>query len=90
MSSITKSCRKLWVGSGTDAIANDQAEEISADDARDAADDRADQPFQADLAQANFEQNDGKAEEHSHAGRRPALQPEGLQFVAGERCNEDK
>ena len=41
------------------AVFDDQAEKISADDAEDAADDGADQPLQADLPQADLEQNHG-------------------------------
>ena len=37
-----------------------------------AADDGADQPFQADLAQAQLEQNHGRAEQRSDARCRPA------------------
>ena len=73
-----------------DAVADDQAEEVGADDAEDAADDRADQPLQADLAQAYLKQDDGSADQHSNAGCGPALQAQGLQFIAGNCCNQDK
>ena len=79
---MRKSCRKLWVAPGSQAVANDQAEEVSADDAEDAADHGSDQPLQADLAQANLEQNHRQAEQQAHACSRPALQSEWFQFVA--------
>ena len=47
---------------GLQAVADDQAEEVCADDAEDAADDGADQPLQADLAQTNLEQDHGQTE----------------------------
>ena len=40
-----------------DAVADDEAEKVGADDAEDAADDGTDQPFQADLAQTDLEQH---------------------------------
>ena len=87
---MTNSCRKLCVGAGRNGVANDQAEEVGADDSQNAADDSANQPLQADLAQAKFEQDDRNSDEHSQARGGPTIQSEGLQFVAGKCCNEDE
>jgi hypothetical protein len=55
------------------AIANDEAEKVGADDSEDASDDRADKPLQADAAQAEFKQNDRNSEEYSNARCGPSV-----------------
>ena len=66
---------------GLQAVADDQAEQVSADDAEDAADDGADQPLQAHLAQTNLEQHHRQTEEQTDSCGRPAFQSQGFQFV---------
>ena len=46
---------------GGQTVLDDKAEEIGPDDAEDAADHSPDQPFQADLAQPEFKQDNGRA-----------------------------
>ena len=68
---MTKSWRKLCVATGADAVADNQAEEIGAADAEDAANDSTDQALQADLAQPNLEQDNGTANQDANRGGRP-------------------
>ena len=68
---MTKSCRKLCVGPAPNAVADDEAEQVGADDAEDTANDRADQPLQADLSQPNLKQNDGTTNQDTNCGGRP-------------------
>ena len=63
-----KELQKALRRSRLDAVVDDQAEEIGADDAQDAADDGADQPFQAYLAEADFKQHHRRSEEHTDSG----------------------
>ena len=51
--------------SWSQAAANDQGEQVSAEDAQDAADGGADQTRQADQAQPPFEQDDGDADDRA-------------------------
>ena len=67
---------------GLQAVADNKAEEVRADDAQNAADHSSDQPLQAYLAQANFEQHHRHADQQSYARGWPALQSEWFQFVA--------
>ena len=77
-----KELQKTLGRPGLQAVADDQAKEIRADDAEDAADHCSDQPLQAHLAQANLEQHHRHAEQQTHACCWPALQSEWFQFVA--------
>ena len=58
---MTSELQKALRRAGGNAVANHHAEQVGADNAQDAAEGRADQPLQADRAQANLEQDDGRA-----------------------------
>src|SRR6185312_1426010 len=52
---------------GSNAVANDQGEQVGAEDAEDAADGSANQALQADSPQAPLEQNNSEADERAHS-----------------------
>ncbi len=59
---MTNKLQKALGRAFMNAIANDQAKKVGANDPEDTADDRADKPLQADLSQTEFKKNDRNSE----------------------------
>ena len=75
---------------GSDAVANHQAKEIGAKDAENAADDGADQPLQADCAQAHLEDDDGEPNSEARRGCGIGFKTEGTEEIRGHRHHYEK
>ena len=72
------------------AVANHQGEQVGADNSEDAADNRADQPLQADPPQPPFEQNDAQADRPHLRRIKIRAATEGLNEVASNSNNKNK
>ena len=86
---MTVSCRKLCVGPW-DAVANHRAEQVSADNSQNTTDCGPDQPFQADAAKANLEQDDGGSQHDAHQRVNQPGQAERFQEVGGKSDYKNK
>src|SRR5581483_3809236 len=75
-----------------DAVLDDQAEQVGAEDAGNAADHRANQPLEADLEQADLKQHDDHADGGAGSGVGQGIKAKGVKDVGGggENGNENK
>ena len=72
------------------AVADDQGEQVGANNAEDAADGSPDQPLQADQSQAPFEQDDTQPDQYPYAGIEISAATEGLNEVTSNRNDKNK
>ena len=76
-----------------DAVADDYAEQVGAQDSQSAADHRSNQALQAHHAEPDFKENDEDANRHSHATCKPGREPgqaKRLQRVTDKSNDSDK
>jgi hypothetical protein len=74
----------------SDSVADDNAKEGGTNDAKDAANGGADQAFEADLAETDFEQDNGETQNKADKSIQRPAQSEGLQVSGNGSDNEDK
>ena len=75
---------------GLDSVAQNQAEQVGAEDSQNATDDGADEALEADNPQARLEKHYAKADDCSGSGGFPALKGERPQHEACDRHNENE